>query len=237
MGDKYGDPGNCTVYYECSSATNVLDLHHCDAGSKYDYKKKKCRVERPNLRRAIRCTPPCDEQSKDNKRNKEKEEEVEIVPEVETARPVSERSQNATSEASQSITEANAALTTEDEEKVEAAGSFVKDNDTVVPAMVDPNQGVPSAAAANTTAGYTAEETEAQTEKDDVITTPSSSSTSPSTPSSTPSPIPSPTSQSTKSTTKSTTTTRAGVVIVETDGDPGYDVVTSPPSNSSGSAG
>ena len=237
VGEKYGDPGDCTAYYQCSGGSNVMDVRHCDPGSKYDYKKKKCRVERPNLKRAIRCQPPCDE-VKHNKRNNEHEEKVETVPDLETEKPMSnKRSQNVTD----SITEVNEALTTEeDDEKVNAAGSFGKNNDTIAPAIVDPNQGGAPPAASNTTTGGTTEETEAQTEND-VITTASTATTSPSTPSPTPKPTPKPTPSSTspgtKSTTKSTTTTVPGVVIVETDGDPGYDIVTTQPTNSSGSAG
>ena len=230
IGDKYGDPGNCTVYYECSTASNKFELHTCDSGSKYDYKKKKCRVERPDLKKRIRCTQPCDaENNKNNKRKQEVEnEEPEVDPQTET--PTEEIKQNVTSNEMESITESNEPLATEgDDTGVNVAGNLSPDNDTINTAMVDPNVPNLPADATNTTTGETVEETEAQTEKD-VITTASSSHSTAST-------VPSTTKPTTKPTTKSTTTTQPGVIVVETDGDPGYDIVTSPPGNSSGSVG
>ena len=219
------------MYYECSSAF-VLDLHTCESGSKYDYKKKKCRVERPEMKRRIRCTPPCDEENNNKRKQEDENEEPKVDAKTET--PTEEGKPNVTSKQMESTTESNKPLTTTTERNdtgVKVAGNLVPDNDTINAAMVDPNVPNLPADSANTTAGETVEETEAQTEKD-IITTvsPSTASTSPPT-------VPPTTKPSTKPTTKSTTTTQPGVIVVETDGDPGYDIVTSPPSNSSGSAG
>ena len=193
-------------------------------------------MERPNLKRPIRCTPPCEEE-KNNKR-KQEDENKEPKVEAKTETPTQEGKPNVTSKQMESITESNKPLTTTTERNdtgVKVAGNLVPDNDTINAAMVDPNLPYLPADGANTTAGETVEETEAQTDKD-VITTASSStaSTSPPTVPSTTKPTIKPT---TKPTTKSTTTTQPGIIVVETDGDPGYDIVTSSPSNSSGSVG
>ncbi len=226
VGEKYGDPGDCSVYYECTDSDSAMDPLHCEAGSKYDHKKTKCRVVRPDMKRPVRCTPPCDVLERKKERTQNEGEAAEQPVKSGTKNDTTTKLTDPSDSQHNVPTQPNEPQTTEEDvDGIKAAGEIRRTNDTVESAVVDPNQ----LGAANDT-----ETTENIPTTTTTTSTPTFTTTTTTTTTTT---VPTTTTTTTTVAPGTTTTTESEVVVVVTDGDPGYDIVTSPPGNSSGAVG